>query len=108
MPYRKMKSPRSQNDATFIIVGLVAAIVILIVIYTIPLALVIVTREGPCPICGGVLIKGNVRTISLMPEDGRFSYFFRVHRSCANRSPDRIDKLEKFIVEVVHGQEIMQ
>lgn len=36
----------------------------------------------PCPVCGLDWGKGNVRTISLLEENGPRSLFYRLHRTC--------------------------
>lgn len=40
--------------------------------------------RAPCLICGIPWDDGDVRTISVMNEDGVRSYYFRVHQTCGD------------------------
>jgi len=47
-------------------------------------------HDAPCLFCGKPINAGNVRTHSLMyagPEYAKRSYFYRTHRTCAERDP---------------------
>lgn len=37
---------------------------------------------GPCLFCGIPTTEEDVRTHSIMPLDGKRSYFYRTHRTC--------------------------
>ena len=47
-------------------------------------------RDAPCLFCGTAIDGADVRTHSLMYRDeyGARSYFYRTHRSCADREGD--------------------
>lgn len=50
---------------------------------------------APCPLCGRMIeAETDMRTFSIMPVEGyaRRSYFYRTHRTCAEKhGPDKVD-----------------
>ena len=55
----------------------------------------------PCPICLRSLARGGkIKTISLMPEDGTRSYFFRAHIPCWDgASTDEKERIEHALID---------
>lgn len=56
-------------------------------------------HDGPCLVCWKPLSPEDVRTISLMWAEGARSFFFRVHRSCAEDDPGAVEKIEQAILD---------
>jgi hypothetical protein len=59
-------------------------------------------RDAPCPFCGLRIHAGDVRTHNLVyPRDyGARSYFYRTHRTCANRDQTHI-AMDGFILDMI-------
>lgn len=56
-------------------------------------------HDGPCLWCGLKLSPDNVRTYSIMMVEGygKRSYFYRIHRSCAEKHGDKDDAVFEMI-----------
>lgn len=57
-------------------------------------------QTAPCLICDRSWTADTVRTISVCGSNLR-SYFFRVHRECADAKPELIEDIEHFIIETL-------
>lgn len=59
-------------------------------------------RDAPCPFCGLRVHAGDVRTHSLMfkGEYGPRSYFYRTHRTCADRDGGHA-AMDGFILDMI-------
>lgn len=59
-------------------------------------------RNAPCPFCGVAIHPGDMRTHSLMYTEGyaNRSYFYRTHRTCADRDQTGIG-MDGFILDMI-------
>lgn len=59
----------------------------------------------PCPFCLQSVVKGALKTISLMLIGGGRSYFYRTHKGCYERASSKdVNRLESSLIDtaVVH------
>ena len=55
-----------------------------------------------CPFCLQSVVKGALKTISLMPIGGSRSYFYRAHKGCYEQaSSEDVNKLESSLIDTV-------
>ena len=60
-------------------------------------------HDAPCPFCGFKIAPNDVRTHSLMyqaPEYAKRSYFYRTHRTCAEKDPTRT-AMDDFVLDMI-------
>ena len=57
--------------------------------------------DGPCLFCGRPITATDVRSYAIMPvkDYARRSYFYRTHRTCAVKWPDK--SMDEFIFDMI-------
>lgn len=66
-------------------------------------------HDAPCLYCQKAITPSDVRTISIMgasPVAGHRSYFYRVHRTCANRhGAKRAQEIDDLVWSMIAAHE---
>jgi hypothetical protein len=59
-------------------------------------------HDAPCPFCGHPISPDDVRTHSMMyttPSYAKRSYFYRTHRTCAEKETDTA--MDNFVLDMI-------
>ena len=65
-------------------------------------------RDAPCPFCGTPVSKDDVRThcfVFATPSYAQRSYFYRTHRTCAEKHDPSHTSMDGFIMDMITRNE---